>query len=92
VKTATAQSIGLANGTVTFAEIFGEKGVEMAVALQEQADALGITKEEYQQLLRQKIFGSVLSQAKTDDPTVSARRKKKKRSWLPKRMFGGAQV
>ncbi|MEI8017501.1 MAG: phage portal protein [Schlesneria sp.] len=90
VKTATAQSIGLANGTVTFAEIFGEKGVEMAVSLQEQADALGITKEEYQALLRQKIFGAVLSQA--PDPSVSARRKKKKRSWLPKRMFGGARV
>jgi capsid protein len=89
VKTASAQAIGLANGTMTFAQIFAAQGVELSVALQEQADALGITVPEYQGLLRQKIFGTVLSQ--NPDPSVAARRKRKK-SWLPKRMFGGARV
>ena len=86
VKTATAQLIELQSGATTLQAVFAAKGMDLESAQEQQATALGITIEEFQALLRQKLFGSAASvqPAPGDDPSdptkMDAKRRKRKRT------------
>jgi hypothetical protein len=81
VKTSQAQQIDLACGATTLTEIYAAKGLELDTALNDQAAALGVTREEFQRLLRQKIYGSIAANGPLpmDDQAASRRRKKNRR-------------
>lgn len=90
LKTANADAIGLSNGTRNYAQIANEQGLELSVFQQQQADALGITVDEFRALLVQKLFGTAASTA-PPDTGLNAKRKRKKRG-LIQRLVGGSRT
>ena len=56
-KEADATNVRLANGTTTYAREFAAAGLDWEQEQQAQAEALGLTVEEYRELLVAKLFG-----------------------------------
>lgn len=85
VKTANARAIDLACGMTSFQEQFSAKGQEWETEMTRQAEALGLSLDEYRALLRQKLLGTV---AATDPNSgnLQAKRKRKRARYLPKWM------
>ncbi|MEM9108601.1 MAG: phage portal protein [Planctomycetota bacterium] len=48
----------ISNGMMSYAEYYGDRGMDWQAEQEAQAQALGVTVEEYRALLRQKLFGS----------------------------------
>ena len=70
-KERKAQTEGLASGLTTFPIEYGRNGVDWEVALQGQADSLGISLEELQSLLAAKLYGSGTTAEPSPDGGVS---------------------
>lgn len=58
-REATSQAAAVSHGLVSLASIHAKAGRDTATEQRSAARALGVTLEEYQALLRQKLFGAV---------------------------------
>jgi capsid protein len=76
-KSARARVEALQSGALSYQRLFGELGLDWQVEQQQQAEALGLTLDEYRKLLVQKLFVTKASTANPNgvDP-LSARRRK----------------
>lgn len=56
-REANAETERLASGATTLPAIYAARGVDYRVEMLKGAEALGVSLEEYQELIRQKLFG-----------------------------------
>lgn len=94
VKTSQAQFTDLGCGATTLRQIYADKGIDWEEALAEQAEALNCTVPELQDLIRQKLFGTIASN-KSDpnqDPQLESRRRKRSRALAGMRSFFGGRA
>ena len=66
-KEANAQKTRLANGTTTFALEYAAQGLDYEDQMQSQADALGMSLDEYRAVLVRSIFGTEPQQEAMDE-------------------------
>lgn len=66
-KNASAQEKRLASGTTSYPQEFAEQGLDWEVEMTAQATALGLTLEEYQAKLVEKLFGGAQQVEQTEE-------------------------
>lgn len=72
-KDASGEEKRLGFGGVSLAELYGRRGLDYRREMRKAAEAFGVPIEEYQSLVRQKVFGAVVSEdpeEEEDDATV----------------------
>ncbi len=80
-KSSAARLSDLQSGALSYQRLYGSLGLDWQVEQKQQAEALGITVDEYRALLRQKLFGTAATVANPNgiDP-LQARRRQSKRA------------
>jgi hypothetical protein len=98
VKTSQAQQLDLQCGATTLHEIWRAKGLDLETAMDQQADALGMTKPQLQKLLAQRLYGSIASTPGTAADMAAKRlrprsiKKPHRASRGASRLFGGIRT
>lgn len=89
-KTATARWTSLESGLLSYQQAFAEMGLDWQTEQSRQAEALGITVDEYRALLRQKLFGTALASGAIPDPydTASGKRSRTGKARRRRSLFG----
>lgn len=89
-KTASARLTDLQTGSTSYQAIFGAMGLDWETEQQRQAEALGVSLDDYRALLRQKLFGAALAGAPMPPAgSLKGRRRRRSDRWTFGKILGG---